>query len=75
MSGVEVTAAVMVQSDCEIRSVVDPRTAEVEFTFTYDASQDSTLILGFSRRSFAQFMAHWPHLKATYDNAVTNPVP
>jgi hypothetical protein len=69
MSGVEVTALVEVASDCEIRSVVDPRTGDVEVTFV----GDSTFHLGFSRGSFKQFMEHWPHLRSRYEHAIGVP--
>jgi hypothetical protein len=66
MAGVEVCMSVEVSSDCEIRSVVDPRTGEVELTFT----DGSSLHLGFSPRSFNQLMEHWPHVVSRYEHAI-----
>jgi hypothetical protein len=66
MSSVEVSVADEITANCEIRPVVNPRTAEVELTFT----DGSVLILGFSRRSFKQFMELWPHLQAKYEHAI-----
>jgi hypothetical protein len=65
MSSVEVNVSVEVSQDCEIRSTVNPR------TFT----DQSVLLLGFSRRSFAQFMEHRPSLQAMYEVATCGPRP
>lgn len=71
MAGVEVDVSVEISSGCEIKSFVNQLTGAVELTFT----DSSVFVLGFSGRSFEQFMEHWPHLLARYEVAKLNKMP